>query len=99
MSLLGGHVDSVCVNTPDAVGYVKAGQIRALATTTLQRVPQLPDIPTISESGYPGFNVVSWIRQPSFLFAHTSGENLIFLLSSRISPTFCFEKSPISISV
>jgi tripartite-type tricarboxylate transporter receptor subunit TctC len=60
-NLLGGHVESVCVNTPDAVEYVKSGQVRALATTTLQRLPQLPDVPTVAESGYPGFEVVSWI--------------------------------------
>jgi len=60
-NLLGGHVDSVFVNTPDAMEQYEAGKIRALATTTLQRIPQMPDVPTVAESGYPGFQVVSWI--------------------------------------
>ena len=60
-SLLGGHVDSIFVNTPDIVEHVRLGKIRALATTTLQRVPQLPDVPTVAEIGYPNFQVVSWI--------------------------------------
>ena len=60
-NLLGGHVDSVFVNTPDAMEQYQAGKIRALATTTLQRIPQMPDVPTVAEIGYPGFQVVSWI--------------------------------------
>jgi tripartite-type tricarboxylate transporter receptor subunit TctC len=60
-NLLGGHVESVFVNTPDAMEQYQAGKIRALATTTLQRIPQMPDVPTVAESGYPGFQVVSWI--------------------------------------
>lgn len=59
-TLLGGHVDAIFVNTPDIVQHVKEGTIRALATTTLDRVPQLPDVPTVAEKGYPGFQVVSW---------------------------------------
>jgi tripartite-type tricarboxylate transporter receptor subunit TctC len=61
VTLLGGHVDSIFVNTPDIVSHVRNGKIRALATTTLARVPQIPDVPTVAESGFPNFNVVSWI--------------------------------------
>jgi len=61
VTLLGGHVDSIFINTPEIVNHVRGGRIRALATTTLQRVPQLPDVPTVAESGFPNFNVVSWI--------------------------------------
>ncbi|MGD8647440.1 MAG: tripartite tricarboxylate transporter substrate binding protein [Desulfobacterales bacterium] len=60
MNLLGGHVDSVFSNTPDVLPHVKAGKIRALAITTLERFPELPDVPTVAESGFPGFQVVSW---------------------------------------
>ena len=41
-------------------GMVKQGRLRALAVTTLSRFPQLPDVPTISESGLPGFDVDIW---------------------------------------
>jgi tripartite-type tricarboxylate transporter receptor subunit TctC len=60
-SLLGGHVASVFLNTPDVVEYVRSGEVRALATTTATRLSQLPDVPTVAESGYPGFEVTSWI--------------------------------------
>src|SRR5690606_16161807 len=40
--------------------FVKAGKLRALATTGLARAPLLPDVPTIAESGFPGFEVSAW---------------------------------------
>ena len=46
---------------PPAVPLVRAGKLRALATTGLQRVPALPEIPTLAESGLPGFDVALWI--------------------------------------
>jgi len=43
-----------------ALPQIKAGKIRGLAVTTLKRSPQLPDIPTMNESGYKGFEVSGW---------------------------------------
>lgn len=60
-NLLGGHVDSIFANTAEIMEQVQAGKLRALATTTAQRISQLPNVPTVAESGYPGFQVVSWI--------------------------------------
>jgi len=40
--------------------YVKAGRLRALAVTSTKRSPLLPDVPTVSEAGLPGFDVTSW---------------------------------------
>jgi tripartite-type tricarboxylate transporter receptor subunit TctC len=45
---------------PAVLGLVTSGQVRALAVTSSSRLPQLPDVPTLSESGLPGFHVSSW---------------------------------------
>ncbi|USE77863.1 tripartite tricarboxylate transporter substrate binding protein [Cupriavidus gilardii] len=58
--LLGGQVQSMFDNTPSAMPHVKAGRLRAIAVTSPQRLPLLPDVPTVAESGYPGFDVQSW---------------------------------------
>ncbi|WP_349607049.1 tripartite tricarboxylate transporter substrate binding protein [Cupriavidus sp. DF5525] len=59
--LIGGHVDFLFANIGAAVTQVKAGKVRALAVTTAKRAPQLPEVPTIAESGVPGFEVVGWM--------------------------------------
>ena len=58
--LLGGQVLLMVDSVASALPYIKAGKIRAIAVTTAKRVPQLPDVPTIAESGYPGFESVGW---------------------------------------
>ena len=58
--LLGGHVSLMFDNMPSALPHVKAGKIRALAVSTLKRSPVVPDIPTVAESGLPGFEVSVW---------------------------------------
>jgi tripartite-type tricarboxylate transporter receptor subunit TctC len=58
--LLGGQVHSMFDNAPSALPHVKAGKLRALAVTSAQRLPQLPEVPTLAESGFPGFDVQSW---------------------------------------
>ncbi|EHP39660.1 hypothetical protein OR16_30119 [Cupriavidus basilensis OR16] len=58
--LLGGQVQSMFDNTPSALPHVKAGRLRAIAITSAQRSPLLPDVPTVAESGFPGFDVQSW---------------------------------------
>jgi tripartite-type tricarboxylate transporter receptor subunit TctC len=58
--LLGGQVDSMFDNTPSALPHVQAGKLRAIAITSAQRSSLLPDVPTLAESGYTGFDVQSW---------------------------------------
>ncbi len=58
--LLGGQVPSLFASAPTAVGPVKAGRIRALATTGAKRSASFPDVPTIAESGYPGYEATNW---------------------------------------
>lgn len=60
-ALMGGHVDFLFANIGAAVTQVKSGKVRALAVTTATRAAQLPDVPTIAESGVPGFEVVGWM--------------------------------------
>ncbi len=58
--LLGGRVQSMFDNAPSALPHVKAGKLRPIAITSAQRSPLLPDVPTVAESGFPGFDVQSW---------------------------------------
>lgn len=59
-ALLGGQVDSVFDNMPTVMPNVEAGKLRALGVTSPTRWPPTPDIPTLSESGVPGFSVTTW---------------------------------------
>jgi tripartite-type tricarboxylate transporter receptor subunit TctC len=58
--LLAGHIDMVFGNATDRVASIKAGQMRALAVSSAKRIPMLPDVPTVAESGVPGFEVITW---------------------------------------
>jgi tripartite-type tricarboxylate transporter receptor subunit TctC len=58
--LIPGRVDVIFDNMPSILSHVKAGSLRGLAVTTTERVAVVPDIPTIAESGVPGFDVFSW---------------------------------------
>ena len=60
IGLLGKEVDAQ-LDTPLAVPHVKAGRLKALAVTTAKRWPDLPTVPTLIESGYPGFDVSFWL--------------------------------------
>jgi tripartite-type tricarboxylate transporter receptor subunit TctC len=58
--LLAGQVQMMFDNLPPSLPQIKAGKLRALAVTSLARAPALPDVPTLSESGLPGFDASSW---------------------------------------
>ena len=61
IQLLGGHVDITMVSGLNQVQqHIKAGTIKPIAVTSLKRSPELPDVPTIAESGVPGFDVSVW---------------------------------------
>jgi tripartite-type tricarboxylate transporter receptor subunit TctC len=59
--LVGGQVQAGFVVESTAIPLVKSGKLRALAISSAVRSLLLPDVPTVAESGYPGFDVVSWI--------------------------------------
>ena len=58
--LLGGQVQSMFDNAPSVLPHVRGGKLHAVAITSAQRSPLLPDVPTVAESGFPGFDVQSW---------------------------------------
>ena len=58
--LIGGHVKMAFDNMPSAIGHIRGGTVRALAVTTPTRWPGLPDVPTMAESGVPGYDVSAW---------------------------------------
>jgi tripartite-type tricarboxylate transporter receptor subunit TctC len=58
--LLAGQTQLMFDNLANALPQVKAGKLRALAVTTLKRAPSVPDLPTIAESGLPGFDLTTW---------------------------------------
>jgi tripartite-type tricarboxylate transporter receptor subunit TctC len=58
--LLGGHVDIYVSSLPQVLQIVRTGQAKALAVTSLKRTPILPNVPTLDESGIPGFDASSW---------------------------------------
>ena len=60
VAVLAKEVDSTFEN-PSSVPKIKAGQLRALAVTSAQRWHELPDVPTIAEAGYPGFDISFWV--------------------------------------
>lgn len=58
--LVGGQIDLMFDSMPSAMPFISSGQLRAVAVTTPQRATALPDVPTIAESGYPGFDISTW---------------------------------------
>jgi len=58
--LISGRVSMMFENAPGAVAYIKAGKVRALAVTGLKRVAALAEVPTVAESGLPGYESLSW---------------------------------------
>jgi tripartite-type tricarboxylate transporter receptor subunit TctC len=58
--LIGGQVQVMFDNLPSSLPQIKAGKLRAIAVTSAQRAPALPNVPTIAESGLPGFEASSW---------------------------------------
>ncbi len=58
--VIGGQVEVYVSSIPTLIGHIKNGKLRALAVTSLKRVDDLPQVPTIAESGYKGFEAVTW---------------------------------------
>jgi tripartite-type tricarboxylate transporter receptor subunit TctC len=78
--LLGGQIAAVFATPASVVGHIKAGRLRALATTGAQRSPAMPEVPTIAESGYPGYEATNWyayvapVKTPKEILARLNQE-------------------------
>ena len=58
--LMGGRLDAAAVGAPAVLQFIKAGKLRCIATGTSQRLPHLPDVPTVAEQGFAGFEMTQW---------------------------------------
>ena len=58
--LIGGQLTAVFTPLPTAISFIRDGKVKALAVTSLKRTNQLPDVPTLSESGFTGFDTSIW---------------------------------------
>jgi tripartite-type tricarboxylate transporter receptor subunit TctC len=58
--LIGGQAQLMFDTTSSAIGQIKGGKLRALAVTSAKRSPELPDVPTLAEAGYPGLEMTTW---------------------------------------
>jgi tripartite-type tricarboxylate transporter receptor subunit TctC len=59
-ALLGNQTPAAILTPVSAIPHIKAGTIRALATTGAKRAALMPDVPTVAEQGYPGYNAINW---------------------------------------
>ena len=58
--LLAGRLDAASVGASAILQHIKSGKLRCIATGSTQRLPQLPDVPTVAEQGFPGFEMTQW---------------------------------------
>lgn len=58
--LLAGRLEAASVGASAILPHIKAGKLRCIATGSTQRLPQLPDVPTVAEQGFPGFEMTQW---------------------------------------
>ncbi len=91
--LLAGRLDAASVGAPAVLQFIKAGKLRCIATGTTQRIPQLPEVPTVAEQGYPGFEMTQWygILAPSSLPA-AAAERLAQAAASSVKQPGATEK-------
>jgi tripartite-type tricarboxylate transporter receptor subunit TctC len=81
IALVSGEVSLAFATTPSVINHVKAGRLRAIAVTTARRSVATPDLPTIAESGVPGYDVGSWY---GLLAPAGTPKNIIARLNSDV---------------
>jgi tripartite-type tricarboxylate transporter receptor subunit TctC len=77
-----GHTQISCTSMPPAVSQVKGGRVRAIAVTSAQRSPALPDVPTVNEQGFSGFDDLTWT---AFFAPAGMSQDLVNRLNSEIN--------------
>jgi tripartite-type tricarboxylate transporter receptor subunit TctC len=83
--LVGGQVDFMAVNLPPALGLVQSGQLTPLAVTTAKRAPALPNVPTMQEAGFAGYETVAWFG----LFAPAGTPDAIIARVAEVVKAAC----------
>ena len=58
--LMGGQIQSMIINIPTVLPFIRSGKLKPLAVTSAKRSPELPDVPTLAESGLTGYETVAW---------------------------------------
>jgi tripartite-type tricarboxylate transporter receptor subunit TctC len=58
--LIAGRLDAASVGAPAVLQFIRTGRLRCIATGTTQRIPQLPEVPTVAEQGFAGFEMTQW---------------------------------------
>lgn len=61
LDVVAGNVQMTVATPPSLLGFVQSGKLRPLAVAAKKRLPQLPDVPTTAEAGYPGFELEAWV--------------------------------------
>ena len=82
--LLAGRIDFMFATIPSVIGHIRAGKLRALAVSTQQRSATLPELPTIAESGYPGFDAGSWF---GFFAPKGTPQQVVDLVNREVNAT------------
>src|SRR5499426_282074 len=98
-AFLGGHVKIYFAQVPAVLQHVKTGAVRPIAVTTDRRLPYLPEVPTVAELGYPGYEISSWqgmfapAGTPKDLLDKVAGETIRMLKSREIGERLAREGS------
>jgi tripartite-type tricarboxylate transporter receptor subunit TctC len=79
--LIGGRVDLMCDALNSSLPFIRSGKLRALAVTTAKRSDQLPDVPTLQESGFNNFDVSSWF---GFFAPAATPKEIVALLAAEL---------------
>jgi tripartite-type tricarboxylate transporter receptor subunit TctC len=58
--LMAGRLDASAIGAAAVLPFIKAGKLRCIATGSAARLPQLPEVPTVAEQGFPGFEMTQW---------------------------------------
>ncbi len=88
--LISGQVNLMFDNLPSSLAQIKEGKLRAIDVTTLKRSLALPDVPTIAESGLPGYDASSWFGMHAPAGTPT---DIVHKLSSTVAPDICVTPS------
>jgi tripartite-type tricarboxylate transporter receptor subunit TctC len=96
-AFLGGHVKIYFALAPAVLQHIRAGTVRPLAVTTALRLPDLPDVPTIAEQGFPGYEISSWQAMfapagtPKDVIAKINGELVRMLRTPEVAARISHE--------